>query len=107
MTAAALLDGLKARGATVAANGDRLKMSAPPGVLSPRVLDFAAQHKTELLELLQSDPLTPGDVPPADGLQRRFGFIVITAETMPAYRDYYLAKIVRSYLLRGPEDSFI
>jgi hypothetical protein len=71
MTAAELLQGLKARGATVAANGDRLKLAAPPGVLSARVLDFAAQHKTELLALLQSDPLTPGAVPPADGLARR------------------------------------
>jgi hypothetical protein len=52
MTAAALLDGLKARGATVAANGKRLKLSAPPGVLKPRVLDLARRHKVEILQLL-------------------------------------------------------
>jgi acid stress-induced BolA-like protein IbaG/YrbA len=94
MTAAELLQGLKARGATVAANGDRLKLAAPPGVLSPRVLDFAAQHKTELLALLQSDPLTPDAVPPADGLIRRGALIMPTRETLPAYRAHFDAKAV-------------
>ncbi len=54
MTAAALLEGLKARGATVAANGDRLKLAAPPGVLQPQVLAAIRDHKPELLALLQS-----------------------------------------------------
>ncbi len=92
MTAAELLQGLKARGATVAANGDRLKLAAPPGVLSARVLDFAAKHKSELLELLQSDPLTLGEIPPADGLQRRGAFIMPTRETLPAYAAHFAAK---------------
>jgi hypothetical protein len=92
MTAAALLEGLKSRGATVAANGDRLKLAAPPGVLKPRVLELVAQHKAGLLELLQSDPLTPGNVPPADGLQRRGAFIASMRQTMPAYRAHFEAK---------------
>jgi hypothetical protein len=52
MTAPALLESLKAHGVTVASNGDRLKLAAPPGVLKPRVLDLARRHKTELLQLL-------------------------------------------------------
>jgi hypothetical protein len=52
MTASALLDSLKAHGVTVASNGDRLKLAAPPGVLKPRVLDLARRHKAELLQLL-------------------------------------------------------
>ncbi len=64
MTAAELLQGLKARGATAAANGDRLKLSAPPGVLSPRVLDFAAKHKAELLQLLDLETKSRAPNPP-------------------------------------------
>jgi hypothetical protein len=92
MTAATLLESLKARGVTVASNGDRLKLAAPPGVLKPRVLDLARRHKDELLVLLQSDRLTADAVPPADGLQRRGGFIMPTRETLPSYAAHFDAK---------------
>lgn len=46
----------------------------------------------ELLELLQTDPLTTDDVPPADGLQRRGVFIMPTCATMPAYRAHFAAQ---------------
>jgi len=67
VTATELLDGLKARGATVAANGDRLKLTAPPGVLQPQVLAAIRDHKPELLALLQSGAAasTPSAHPPA------------------------------------------
>jgi hypothetical protein len=53
MTAPALLESLKERGATVSADGDRLKLAAPPGVLKPRVLESLARHKAEILQLLE------------------------------------------------------
>ena len=57
MTAATLLEGLKARGATAAARGDRLKLAAPHGVLTPRVLAAIRAHKPALLEFLSYSPL--------------------------------------------------
>jgi hypothetical protein len=52
MTALTLLTGLQKRGAVVTANGAKLKLLAPRGVLKPRVLDAIREHKAELLELL-------------------------------------------------------
>ncbi len=99
MTAPALLESLKAHGVTVASNGDRLKLAAPPGVLKPRVLDLARRHKVELLQLLDLENRsrayseTP-PVPPADGLIRRGDFIAPTKATLPAYRAHFEAKAV-------------
>jgi hypothetical protein len=97
MTAPALLESLKAHGVTVASDGDRLKLAAPPGVLKPRVLDLARRHKAELLELLDLETRSREysevpPIPPSDGLQRRGAFIMPTRETMPAYRAHFEAK---------------
>ncbi len=52
MTVLTLLEGLRKRGAEVCADGADLEITAPPGVLKPRVLDLARRHKAELLQLL-------------------------------------------------------
>jgi hypothetical protein len=52
MTTRTLLEGLRERGATVMSDGADLEITAPPGVLKPRVLDLARRHKAELLQLL-------------------------------------------------------
>ncbi len=52
MTVLTLLEGLRERGAEVCADGSDLEITAPPGVLKPRVLDLARRHKAELLQLL-------------------------------------------------------
>ncbi len=38
------------------------------------------------------DPLTPGEIPPADGLIRRGAFIKPTRETLPAFAAHFEAK---------------
>jgi hypothetical protein len=92
MNAQSLLSELQARGATVSATGDRLRLQAADGVVWDDLRPAIQTLKPELLELLQSDPLTPGEIPPADGLQRRNGFIMPTRETLPAYRVHFDAK---------------
>lgn len=52
MNAVCLLDGLHQRGATVTANGDRLKLAAPPDVLTPNVLAAIKENKSALLQML-------------------------------------------------------
>ncbi len=52
MTVLTLLEGLRERGATVMSDGATLEITAPSGVLKPRVLDLARRHKAELLQLL-------------------------------------------------------
>jgi len=92
MNAHSLLSELTARGATVSANGDRLRLQADDGVVWDDLRPAIQTLKPELLALLQSDPLTPGEVPPADGLQRRGAFIMPTRETLPAYAAHFEAK---------------
>jgi hypothetical protein len=53
MTPERLLLALWARhGATVSINGDRLRVEAPRGVLTPPIREALATHKLELLRLL-------------------------------------------------------
>ncbi len=94
MNAQSLLSELEARGATVSASGDRLRLQAADGVVWDDLRPAIQTLKPELLALLQSDPLTPGEIPPADGLARRGAFIMPTRETMPAYRAHFEAKAV-------------
>ncbi len=100
-----LLDQLKARGVAIEAAGDRLKLTAPTGVLADADRVQLRRSKPELLLLLQSDAAsspatgsTPDDVPPAlleysermfdERLRvwRRGDFIEPTRGTLPAYR---------------------
>jgi hypothetical protein len=75
MTVLTLLEGLRNRGAEVCIDGADLEITAPPGVLKPRVLDLARRHKAEILQLLDLETRSrapdPPPIPPADGLQRR------------------------------------
>jgi hypothetical protein len=99
MTAPALLESLKERGATVSANGDRLKLLAPPGVLKPRVLESLARHKAEILQLLEIERRSrasapakvarAGSTPPADRQTeriRRLAAIVTPEEERAAFK---------------------
>ena len=63
MTAQQLLDALRADGVQVSANGDRLELDAPRGVLTRERLDQVRVLKPELLALL-AEPGPPS--PPAE-----------------------------------------
>ncbi|HEX7422874.1 MAG TPA: hypothetical protein VF311_03155 [Terriglobales bacterium] len=52
MTAVALLADLRNRGASIAAVGDRLRIEAPAGTVTPEMRAALAAHKSELLRLL-------------------------------------------------------
>ncbi|MBI1825732.1 MAG: aminotransferase class III-fold pyridoxal phosphate-dependent enzyme [Planctomycetes bacterium] len=55
MTTAAFLTDLKRRGVEIWADGDRLRFSAPKGVLDDGLRDELRRHKDYLLKLLQED----------------------------------------------------
>ena len=61
----ALLAELTARGVTVAAHGDKLRIDAPAGAITPELRERLAEHKAALLAHLAGDaePTTPA--PPA------------------------------------------
>ena len=56
MTAPELLAALTSVGATVQAVGDRLRIEAPPGALSPQLRSALAEQKPALLALLREPP---------------------------------------------------
>lgn len=92
MTAPALLERLKAHGASVEADGDRLKLAAPPGVLRPPLLEELASHKAEILQLLELErrskntpPLTTADR--QTERIRRLSANVTPAELLAAHRQ--------------------
>ncbi len=60
MTAVALLAELRERGATVAVVGDRLRIEAPRGVLTPELRTRLAAAKPELLALVEPHLYRPG-----------------------------------------------
>lgn len=60
MTAATLLDRLRCLGASVSLVGDKLRVEAPAGVLTPDLRRELIEHKAELVRLLRPAP----DLPP-------------------------------------------
>src|SRR5262245_11892444 len=54
-----LLHELRRRGATLTPNGDKLRITAPRGVITPHLLDQINRHKPALLQLLNTNA---GDV---------------------------------------------
>jgi len=54
VVAAALLLELRTRGIVVEPVGERLRLEAPEGALTPALLDQVRHHKAELLELLRA-----------------------------------------------------
>lgn len=52
MSAAELIRALQRRGVTLAANGDRLKVRAPKGTITPELRDRLAQHKPDIIAAL-------------------------------------------------------
>ena len=52
MNAAELLIELRARGVVIEAAGDRLKVDAPKGVVTPELREALAEHKIEVLALI-------------------------------------------------------
>jgi pyochelin synthetase len=55
MTAAALLAELRNRGAALAVVGDKLRVEAPVGTITPEIREALARHKATLLAMLSSD----------------------------------------------------
>ena len=53
MNAEALLTDLEARGATLAINGDQLRLEAPEESVTPELIDELRARKAELLQLLE------------------------------------------------------
>jgi len=75
MTAELLIETLKRSGARMTVNGDRLKIDAPQGLLTPELKEELVARKSELIHLLTSS--TPGI---------RDGALVIPLDTSPKYR---------------------
>jgi len=59
MTAAALLAELRNRGASVAVVGNRLRVEAPVGAITPEIRETLVRFKPALLAIL-NDPEEPG-----------------------------------------------
>lgn len=59
MNATALLSDLRARGLRLEPQGDKLRVVAPKGVLTPELAAVVAEHKWELMAALQ-EPCCPG-----------------------------------------------
>ena len=53
MNATALLSDLRARGVRLEPQGDKLRVVAPRGVLTPELTAMVAEHKADLLAALQ------------------------------------------------------
>ena len=62
MTLASLIADLQARGARLAASGNRLRIEAPHGLLTPELLERLRTHKAAVLAAL-SDPRIAGLTP--------------------------------------------
>ena len=68
MSAAALFSELRAAGVTLAANGDRLKIKAAPGIITPELTARLKTFKPELLAFLANDPTANDETTPAPDL---------------------------------------
>ncbi|MHB8763134.1 MAG: TubC N-terminal docking domain-related protein [Deferrisomatales bacterium] len=60
MTALALLRDIEAQGIRLEAQGDRLRVDAPAGALTPELRAALAEHKPELLRVLAAGAGAPG-----------------------------------------------
>ena len=56
MSAIQLLEDLRCSGATVEVAGDRLRIDAPVGLVTAKLVEQMRAHKTELIELLCASP---------------------------------------------------
>ena len=54
MTAIEILTLLHGHGVTLTARGDRLRVDAPPGTLTPALRAALREHKTAVLDLLEA-----------------------------------------------------
>ena len=72
-TAESVLAKLSRRDIRLVADGDRLRVSAPPGAVSDELRELLARHKADLLSYL-SAPSAPVPYAPSSG-QRRLWFL--------------------------------
>src|SRR5262249_47253425 len=59
VTTSALVEHLRSRGVRLWMDGDRLRYVAPSGVLSPDLIAMLRERKSEIGELLRTQPPTP------------------------------------------------
>ncbi|MEM7481070.1 MAG: hypothetical protein AAF481_07825 [Acidobacteriota bacterium] len=70
MTAQELLETMRRSGAALAVVGDRLRIEAPPGVVTPELRQELVSHKSELISELSASRHWPAESLDAE---RRFG----------------------------------
>lgn len=68
MMATELVCSLRECGVRLWADGDKLRIEAPKGVMTPELLSALAKHKAELMALLQTPLPEPSEV--ADEVER-------------------------------------
>lgn len=88
----ALLSDLRSRGVVLSVEGDRLKCSAPKGVMTPEIRQELAAHKQEIFKLLREpsqphevEPETDASELPLSHSQRRLWFIQKLDSGNPVY----------------------
>ena len=111
MTTAALLAELRSRGVTLAVEGERVRVSAPRGTLTPELHAALAERKAQILELLRDAEQAFAPMPvlrpiPRDGRlpvsfsQQRLWFL---QQMAPENTAYTIASAVRFPLETTPE----
>jgi hypothetical protein len=63
MTSVELLQTLQGKGVSLAIQGDRLRVDAPVGVLTPEMREVIAAHKTSLMTLMSQRHTEPTQLP--------------------------------------------
>ena len=96
MTPTVLLTTLATAGAVVAAAGERLRVEAPPGVLTPQLRAAITEHKGELLRLI----LLAGQYRAT--LRRGFALVASGPAPAPAECAEFLAEQARLEAALGP-----
>jgi hypothetical protein len=85
--AATLLDTLRAFGAEVWADGDRVRYRAPAGMLTPSLKDALVRHKAELLSVLRDTTSTKAS--PAAEVVAHVAALAVLGVEMPELDHFF------------------